>query len=73
MARRIVHALTSTAIELRGTSDTLSKSQEASPFEEFRLDSKAVIEHLFNDHTYCSKDWCPVLKAQMKIRLSNMI
>jgi hypothetical protein len=49
------------------------KKSRGKPFEEFRLDSKAVIEHLFNDHTYCSKDWCPVLKAQDEKRdLSNM-
>jgi hypothetical protein len=36
------------------------------PFNEFKHASNAVIEHLFNDHTFCTDEWCPVLKAQAK-------
>jgi hypothetical protein len=38
------------------------------PFDKFKHKSNAVIEHLFDDHTFCSDEWCPVLKAQAKQR-----
>jgi hypothetical protein len=42
------------------------KQSRNKPFDEFKRNSNAVIEHLFNDHTYCSHEGCPVLKAQAK-------
>jgi hypothetical protein len=36
------------------------------PFDEFKRKSNAVVDHLFDDHTFCSDEWCPVLKAQAK-------
>jgi hypothetical protein len=42
------------------------KQSRNKSFEEFKRNTDAVIEHLFNDHTYCSDEWCPVLKAQAK-------
>jgi hypothetical protein len=47
------------------------KQSHEKPFEEFKHNSNAVIEHLFNDHTYCSDDWCPVLIAQAKEKEYN--
>jgi hypothetical protein len=35
-------------------------------FNVFKCRSNAVVEHLFNDHTFCSDEWCPVLKGQAK-------
>ena len=35
-------------------------------FNEFKQKANAVIEHLFDDHTFCSVEWCPVLKAQAR-------
>jgi hypothetical protein len=40
------------------------KQSRNKSFDEFKCNSNAVIEHLFNDHTYCSDEWCPVLKAR---------
>jgi hypothetical protein len=40
------------------------KQSRNKSFDEFKSNSNAVIEHLFNDHTYCSDEWCPVLKAR---------
>jgi hypothetical protein len=42
------------------------KQSRNKPFDEFKRNSNAVIEHLFNDHSYCSDEWCPVLKAQAR-------
>jgi hypothetical protein len=42
------------------------KQSRNKQFHEFKHNSNAVIEHLFNDHTYCSDDWCPVKKAQAR-------
>jgi len=44
------------------------KQSRNKPFDEFKRNSNAVIEHLFDDHTYCSHEWCPVLKAQAKLQ-----
>ena len=33
-------------------------------FDEFKHKANAISEHLFDDHTFCSIEWCPVLKAQ---------
>jgi hypothetical protein len=40
------------------------KQSRNKSFDEFKRTSNAVVEHLFNDHTFCSDEWCPVLKAQ---------
>jgi hypothetical protein len=42
------------------------KQSRHKTFDEFKQNSNAVIEHLFNDHTYCSDEWCPVLRAQAR-------
>jgi hypothetical protein len=33
------------------------KQSRNKPFDEFKHNSNAVIEHLFNDHSYCSDEW----------------
>jgi len=40
------------------------KRSRSKEFSEFKRDLNAVLDHLFNNHTYCSQDWCPVLKAE---------
>jgi hypothetical protein len=37
------------------------------PWEKFRHNSNAVIEHHFNNHDYC-EEWCPVLKRRERIK-----
>jgi hypothetical protein len=38
------------------------KQSRTKSFDEFKHNSNAVIEHLFDDHTYCSDEWCPAGK-----------
>jgi hypothetical protein len=42
------------------------KQSRTKSFDEFKHNSNAIIKHSFDDHTFCSYQWCPVVKAQVK-------
>ena len=41
----------------------ISQNRTCGDIDVFMEKAKAVVNHMFNEHKYCSKDWCLALKA----------
>jgi len=45
------------------------RQNRGSSIEELIQNSKAVLEHMFDNHEYCNNSWCGALKAKQEGKL----
>jgi hypothetical protein len=61
--RKITKCTKADALRLKRNFGYFQKQTNRQPFPEFKRKSKTVIEHHFNNHSYCDASWCPIAKA----------